>query len=109
LDVTGCTGLAYLGCSSNALTALDVTGCTWLSELYCDSNALTALDVTGCTELSELYCDSNALTDVALNTFFDTLPDDGFALIFVYENPGSATCDPSIATTKGHTVYTEQP
>jgi hypothetical protein len=47
------------------------------------------------------------LTDLVINDFFNQLPTTvKTATIDVSGNPGSATCDPSIATSKGYTVIT---
>lgn len=47
------------------------------------------------------------LTDVAINELFTDLPPTTkTATINVSNNPGSATCDPTIATAKGYTVVT---
>jgi hypothetical protein len=66
LDVSGCTTLTSLHCYLNYfLIALNVSECTALTSLWCYSNNLTALDVSECTALKELWCYSNNLT--ALN------------------------------------------
>ena len=64
------TGLTYLNCGDNRLTALDVTKNTALTELYCSRNQLTELDVTKNTALTQLHCFENRLTelDVTKNT-----------------------------------------
>lgn len=47
------------------------------------------------------------LTATALNNFFTALPPTTFtATINVTNNPGSLTCNPTIATSKGYTVIT---
>jgi len=47
------------------------------------------------------------LTTTALNAFFTDLPPTTFtATIDVANNPGSSTCSPTIATSKGYTVIT---
>ena len=77
LDVSGCTALTTLDCSSNDwLTSLDVSGCTALTKLYCEVNRLTSLDVSGCTSLTKLRCSySYFLTslDLSQNTALTTL------------------------------------
>ena len=62
LDVSGCTALEELWCSSNNLTTLDVSNNTALQTLYCDFNNLTTLDVSSNNALVYLYCGSNNLT-----------------------------------------------
>lgn len=67
LDVTNCTTLTSLHCSSNQLTSLDITKNTALNYLDCSYNQLTTLDVSKNTALNYLYCESNRFT-------FTTLP-----------------------------------
>jgi Leucine-rich repeat (LRR) protein len=62
LDVSALTNLQGLYCSVNQLTALDVSGCTNLQGLYCGNNRLTALEVSGCTNLQDIDCTGNQLT-----------------------------------------------
>ena len=115
LDVSGCTALTYLNCEDNNLTSLDVSGCTALTELYCLVNNLTSLDVSKNTALTYLNCEDNKLTSSALNQIFRDLPQgktwtEGHgrteqSSIIIYDNPGSNTCDKSIAENKGWYVW----
>ena len=78
LDVSGCTALAEVRCSSLGdiqLTGLDVSGCAALEALACDGNELTELDVSGCTALTSLDCIENQLTelDVSANAALERL------------------------------------
>ncbi len=66
LNLSNCTALENLDCSSNQLTSLEVSACTELTTLKCSFNQLTALDLSLCTALTELECDSNYLTFVSL-------------------------------------------
>ena len=70
LDVTKNTALTGLSCSGNQLTELDVTKNTALINLNCYKNQLAALDVTKNTALTDLSCSRNQLTelDVTKNT-----------------------------------------
>ncbi len=116
LDVSGCTALTELDCYGNNLTSLNVSGCTALTELGCWSNNLTSLDVSKNTALTYLDCEDNKLTSSALNQIFRDLPQrktwtEGYGYteqssIFIYRNPGSETCDKSIAENKGWEVNT---
>ena len=55
IDVSGCTGLKELYCSSGQLMNLNVNGCTSLEKLNCQYSHLdNGLDVTGCPALKEL-------------------------------------------------------
>ena len=114
LDVSKNTALTDLRCyCMKDLTSLDVSGCTALTYLECDDNNLTSLNVSGCTALIYLSCSSNNLTSSALNQIFRDLPQ-GKKLeynpfqstISIYGNPGTETCDKSIAENKGWKVNT---
>ena len=73
LDLSGCTALTELSCSSNQLTSLDVSKNSALTELSCHSNQLTLLDVSMNTALDYFDCRNNKLTllDVSKNTALD--------------------------------------
>lgn len=113
LDVRGCTALECLECFNNKLTTLDVSENIALEELDCNGNELTSLDVSKNIALALLWCDDNLLTSKALNKIFTDLPkgkllehkeyDQSF--IGVSDNPGSDTCNESIAENKGWIVY----
>ena len=64
LDVSGCTALEYLDCYHSNLTELNVSDCTALRNLLCFNNNLTELDVSGCTALEFLNCAYNSLTEL---------------------------------------------
>ena len=127
LDVSKNTALELLDCSNNLfytgqLQSLDVSNNTALELLDCSNNQLQSLDVSISKNkaLAMLNCSYNQLTDVALNSLFGTLHgnndlkySDFFILhygssfkksIFISNNPGTATCDLSIAEDKGWTV-----
>ncbi len=101
LNVSGCTALTDLSCSRNDLTSLDVSKNTKLTELDCGYNNLTSLDVSKNTALTFLDCSSNNLTSAALNQIFRDLPQVTSGTIYMGSNPGSNTCDKSIAKNKG--------
>ncbi len=84
-----------------------------IKYLGCEDNNLTSLDVSGCTALTFLVCSRNNLTSSALNQIFRNLPqgktvDNGYSQsrILIYDNPGTETCDKSIAENKGWEVNT---
>ncbi len=105
LDVSKNTKLTALYCGySGNLTSLDVSKNTELTWLYCGDNNLTSLNVSGCTALTELRCSSNNLTSAALNQIFRDLPQVTSGTIYMGSNPGSNTCDKSIAKNKGWNV-----
>ncbi|MBO5438612.1 MAG: hypothetical protein J6A23_13200, partial [Thermoguttaceae bacterium] len=70
LDLSACTALTTLYCSSNALTSLNVSQNTALTTLSCGWNALTSLDVRQNAALKSLDCRSCSLTalDVSRNS-----------------------------------------
>ncbi len=111
LNVSKCPALTILDCGGNNLTSLDISKNTALTWLYCSYNNLTSLDVSKNTALTRLNCGSNKLTSSALNQIFRDLPQgktwtEGHgrteqSSIFIYDNPGSNTCEKSIAENKG--------
>jgi hypothetical protein len=48
-----------------------------------------------------LGCGNNQLTEEALNALLSGLPHPPDGLIYIEDNPGSSTCNRSIATEKG--------
>jgi Leucine-rich repeat (LRR) protein len=125
LDVSGLTALTYLECSNNSLTSLDVSGLTSLTFLYCNNNSLTSLRAVGFVGIA-VYTSpftpstsgydataigNNNLSASALNQFYADLADitPSYALLFVGQNPGIESHDPSIATAKGWVVVNLPP
>jgi Leucine-rich repeat (LRR) protein len=129
---TGLSSLVELSLDSNQLTSFSGTGLSSLVELYLDSNQLTSFSGTGLSSLTILELNSNQLTSIdgagmelsygyygyrgsdfrnnalsaaAINAFFTSLGS-ASGVLDVRLNPGSATCDPTIATAKGYTVVT---
>lgn len=114
LDVSKNIDLRILYCSSNDLTTLDVSNNTALTFLDCGATQLTALDISKNTALTEIQCDVNELSSTALNKIFTDLPkgrrwidENGGtqqSYIDISNNPGSETCNKSIAENKGWKV-----
>ena len=136
LDVTKNTALTYLGCSNNRLTSLDLTKNTALTILACSNNQitrpdvskntalkwllicnnqLTSLDVSKNIALEWINCQSNNLSAHALNLLFGTLHGNVIPkmlegddkMVFITNNPGTASCNKSIAEKKRWEVETE--
>jgi len=106
LDVSKNTALTELGCDNNQLSSLDMSKNTALTDLRCDNNQLYALDVSN-TMLTYLECQSNQFDATGLNELFGTLNGNtGRKEIYIANNPGTSTCDKSIATAKGWQVDT---
>ncbi|MDR0420998.1 MAG: hypothetical protein LBH30_06095, partial [Prevotellaceae bacterium] len=103
LDVSNNTKLTHLWCINNQLSSLNVSNNTALTWLECHNNQLISLNVSNNTALTRLLCHDNQLDANALNTIFTALPYTG-GYIFIRNNPGTGTCDSSIATNKGWTV-----
>jgi hypothetical protein len=127
IDISKNTNLRFLACYDNYLTSLDVTQNllieelsisisgtsfdvsknTKLKRLNCGRGNLTNLEVSKNTELVYIYCCDNNLSVDALNALFSSLlpkTASDNAAIYVGGNPGSGSCDRSIATDKGWTV-----
>ena len=103
------TNLNGLYCSENQLTNLDVSKNSALTSLYCYRNQLTSLDVNKNTALTELYCYNNQLSVIALNNIFGALPNlvgsSSAPTTLIGDNPGTNSCDKSIAKNKGWNVF----
>ena len=106
LNVCKNTELTGLYCNHNELTNLDVSNNTMLCHLRCNNNKLTSLDVSNCVIcLNWIDISSNQLSAGALNNLFETLNNNlGFKKINIANNPGTSSCDISIATSKGWEV-----
>jgi Leucine-rich repeat (LRR) protein len=115
LDVSGLTSLTSLACKDNPLTSLNVSGLTSLTYLDCSSSSLTSLRAQNVGFSGGYYYSSysasyaanirdNALGAAALDQFYTDLAA-GSSPLLVFNNPGTAGDDPTIATNKGYTVY----
>jgi hypothetical protein len=111
-SVTDLPLLEVLQLSGNQLTSFSGAGLDSLVSLNLSENQLTSIDGAG-MELSFYHHHAlagsdfkyNNLSASALNAFFTSLGNASGVLEVAY-NPGSATCDPTIATAKGYTVIT---
>ena len=70
LDLSGCSKLEYLDCSSQVnddqektLTSLKLTGCSALTYLDCSDCALTTLDISDCVLLNTESLESFSYDD----------------------------------------------
>jgi hypothetical protein len=109
LNIAQATKLQALYCRNNELTDLDISQNTALRYLYCYGNNLTSITASpAITSLFEyIDCKDNQLSASALNALFSDLPTTtAGGRIYIRNNPGTATCDPSIAAAKGWTVNT---
>jgi len=132
LDLRGLSSLSTAICKNNSLSSLNVEGLTSLTNLDCSGNGLSSLNISGLSSLTLLDCKDNSLETLraegvelqygyygdgskmsnnnlsaaALDQFFTDLEPTETGILFVDGNPGSATCNPSIATSKGYVVVT---
>ena len=105
-----CPNLEHIKFPYNKLTVLDIKKASVLNKLDCYVNSLTTLSINGCKVLQTLNCYDNQLTTEKVNKIFESLPTistkPGFREgISKSGNPGSFTCNRSIATNKGWDVY----
>ena len=108
LDLAANVWLETLTCSDNQLTSLDLSGLPALKKVTCHTNPLTALSVHSSGALNYLSCGSCSLSTSALDTLFKrlptlTTPSTSQNLLFA-NNPGSETCQPSVAVAKQWTL-----
>ena len=107
LDLSGNTALTILHCSNNQLTNLDATNNIALKTLNCSMNKITNLDATNNIALKTLDCSMNRFSTDALNDLFETLHINtvtGEKTVHILGNPGSFTCNQSVAIEKGWVV-----
>jgi Leucine-rich repeat (LRR) protein len=105
LDVSKNFALVELNCTNNQLTSLDVSNNLVMAELFCGRNQLTNLDVSKNTALTKyLSVYRNQLSTESLNDLFIALPYGNCGTIFMMGNPGTNTCNQSIAKEKGWRV-----
>lgn len=121
LNLRNLSMLGGVACIGNAsMTHLDISGSS-AERINASSNGLTSVAAKGCSPsagkykkyktIAGLNVSNNNMSAAALNSMFDDLdPADPVGgqtpLLLVYNNPGSATCDPTIATSKGYVVIT---
>lgn len=103
--------LTNLYCLDLNLTSLDISKNTNLSKLDCSNNKLTSLDVSANKYMSQLYINDNLLNKDELEIIFKALPSyeqlpqsSWPMLINISGNAGAATCDVTIAGSKGWVV-----
>ncbi len=58
VNVSGCTNLVSLDCSSCGLESIDIAGCDSLNVLNISNNSLLKFDAEGLRNLLELICDT---------------------------------------------------
>lgn len=107
ITITG-TNISIFRCNGNQLTDLEMRNMT-LYGLDCSNNQLINLNITSTVALSAEFgwdFSDNQLTDLELNKLFNSLSSIATyrSDINIGGNPGTDTCDRSIAESKGWRV-----
>jgi hypothetical protein len=94
LNLSGCTGLTHLNCSSSNLTGLELSGCTALTWLDCSYNHMTYLDLSANARLDYLNCAANPLSclDISNNTLLGSGDGDNTKLDLGYMRSLTEVC-----------------
>ncbi|MDH7459751.1 hypothetical protein QEG73_00630 [Chitinophagaceae bacterium 26-R-25] len=96
--------ITSLNCSSNKIRDLNVSGNPSLTSLNCYDNVLTQLDLSKNSALKFVNCQANNFSNSGLDSLFKTLhvntTKDADSIVF-HMNPGTWTCDPTIAIKRG--------
>lgn len=66
LNLTGCSALQILDCSSSSMQSLNCSGCCILESLTCQRSDIHMLTLTGCRGLVMIDCQHNQLTAIVL-------------------------------------------
>ena len=110
LNVSSLKELYYFECNRNNLTQLDVSNNTKLRSLGCAGNQLggnlTGISSLNSQALSFVNISNNNMTKENLEDIFNQLPDktniaNQKCFIYIDGNPGTETCDKTLATNKG--------
>lgn len=103
LDLRGNDNLIELYCNKNQLIDLNIRNQVALKTLVCYGNKLKNLEINNNTSLTEIQCGTNELRAESINNLFLSLPNN-IRTIDINCNPGTNTCNRSIATNKGWIV-----
>ena len=101
------TNLVNLNIANNQISSLNLNNVVGLQELFCQNNGLVDLNISGLRfGGSGLVCSGNNLNAITLNGIYTNI---GTALVSgtiidVRGNPGVASHNPSLATSKNYTV-----
>jgi hypothetical protein len=95
-----------LSCEMNRIASLDIRENHELESVICNGNGLTSLHISWNNEdLRLIQSSSNRLSSEELDAIFENLPYSG--TITIYGNPGTSTCNASIARSKNWIVNAE--
>ncbi|MCL2068176.1 MAG: fibronectin type III domain-containing protein [Treponema sp.] len=111
LNLTNNNALIEVYCVNNGLlTGLLIDNKPNLQLIVCNNNDLLSLDFFTCPQLRRVECDNNRISAGTLDNMMNALPaivpgSSGYPGTFnCRNNPGSAGCNPILATMKGWTV-----
>lgn len=107
LNIDGCDKLKYCYCIGSdgcELKSLNIDDCKNLKILELSRCSLKELNIPQGNLLENLDLSSNELDANTLNKIFEDLPQVENGYIRIYDNPGTATCNKSIAENKGWKV-----
>ena len=111
LDLSKNINLEYIQCTDNQLTALDLSKNINLEMIQCQNNKLTELDFSKNINLGSIECQNNLFSAEAFNRLFRTLND--ISAVYRYKgisikgNPGTDSCDRSIAENRDWNVFSD--
>jgi hypothetical protein len=106
LDLSQNVNVRHVTCIHNNIQALDVSKNIKLESLATNENPISALDVSANPLLNTVIVHKNNFSATGLNNLFKSLhANPGFVggkkYMLYLNNPGTATCDPRIYTSKG--------
>lgn len=108
ISLSGLSSLEDFDCSACSLTSLVLPPGNLFVDLCATNNNLSSVNANGSVIDEGSYCDisSNNMSASALNDFFASLGEaNGSAILEISDNPGSETCDTSIAEDNGYIVF----
>lgn len=102
IDFNNNLKLTTINLNNNKLTSIYLGKNSVLENIYLKNNQLTELVASYSTDLKRLEINNNLFTDKTLNLLFESLSDKEIwdKTIVITGNPGSETCDRTIATNK---------
>ena len=101
--LNGSCASMFRGCGQlRGVNISNMNNVTSLSAAFTDTGSLTSVILTGLTKTVDLQY--NMMDADAIDALFTSLGTAVAQTISVDNNPGAATCDPTIATAKGWTV-----
>jgi hypothetical protein len=89
----------------NQLKSIDISNNFNIETLLCNNNEIISVSINSNNnaKLTRVFNSNNAMGADALNTMFESLPLSGSSIV-IHNNPGTSTCNISIAENKNWTV-----